>query len=106
MVNASLVSMTGVATRRGSAPGFDWTWEIRSVNGKGLDVRLRLPAWIDGLDPPVRAAVAKVAARGNITPGLRLARGAGGEVMKVIAGRLVAALSALPVVRARTEAAG
>ncbi|KAB2885182.1 MAG: YicC family protein [Albidovulum sp.] len=98
--------MTGFATRRGSAPGFDWTWEIRSVNGKGLDVRLRLPDWIDGLEPAVRAAVAKVAERGNITLGLRLARGAGGEVLKVNAGGLDAALSALAVVRARAEAAG
>jgi uncharacterized protein YicC (UPF0701 family) len=47
MVNASLVSMTGFAARRGHAPGHDWGWEIRSVNGKGLDLRLKLPDWIN-----------------------------------------------------------
>ncbi len=106
MVNASLVSMTGFASRRGTAAGFDWTWEIRSVNGKGFDLRLRLPDGIDGLEPAVRAAVAQVAERGNIMLALRLARGAGGEVLKVNPAGLDAALSALAAVRARAEAAG
>lgn len=106
MVNASLVSMTGFATRRGSAVGYDWTWEIRSVNGKGLDLRLRLPDGIEGLESAVRAAVAKVAERGNITLGLRLTRGAGGEALKVNPVGLDAALAALATVRARAEAAG
>jgi hypothetical protein len=41
-----ITSMTGYATREGAAPGFAWTWEVRSVNARGLDIRLRLP---DGL---------------------------------------------------------
>lgn len=106
MVNASLVSMTGFATRRGSAGGYDWTWEIRSVNGKGLDLRLRLPDGIEGLESAVRAAVAKVAERGNITLGLRLTRGTGGEALKVNPVGLDAALAALATVQARAEAAG
>ncbi|MEI2804716.1 MAG: YicC/YloC family endoribonuclease [Albidovulum sp.] len=106
MVNASLVSMTGFAARRGQAPGHDWTWEIRSVNGKGLDLRLKLPDWIDGLEPAVRAAVAKVAQRGNVTLGLRVARGEGGEALRINAAGLDGVLAALVAVRARAEAAG
>ena len=61
MVNAKLTSMTGFASRRGQGAGCSWTWEIRSVNGKGLDLRLRLPDWIDGLESAARAAVAAAA---------------------------------------------
>ncbi len=75
MVNHTLVSMTGFAERLGSGFGTDWVWEIRSVNGKGLDLRLRLPEGIEGLEAAVRAAVSAKVARGNVTLGLKLARG-------------------------------
>ena len=42
-------SMTGFATAKGAALGASWAWDLRSVNGKGLDLRLRVPDWIDGL---------------------------------------------------------
>lgn len=106
MVNASLVSMTGFAARRGHAPGHDWGWEIRSVNGKGLDLRLKLPDWIDGLEPAVRAAVARVAQRGNVTLGLRVVRNEGGEALRINAAGLDGVLAALAAVLARAEAAG
>ncbi len=106
MVNAQLVSMTGFAARRGQGEGFDWAWEIRSVNGKGLDLRLRLPDWIEGLEPAARAAVGRVAARGNITLSLKIARDVGGEALRVNAAGLDSVLDALEVVRARAEALG
>ncbi len=98
--------MTGFAARRGEGVGFGWTWEVRSVNGKGFDLRLRLPDWIDGLEPAVRAAVARVASRGNVTLSLKLAREAGAEAVRVNAAGLDSVLAALAVVRARAEAAG
>ncbi|MEL6643646.1 MAG: YicC/YloC family endoribonuclease [Pseudomonadota bacterium] len=70
-------SMTGFASREGSFGPWSWSWDVRSVNGRGLDVRLRLPDWIDGLEAPVRAAVQKVVARGNVTLTLRVTRDAG-----------------------------
>lgn len=106
MVNAQLVSMTGFAARRGQGRGYAWAWEIRSVNGKGLDLRVRLPDWIDGLEPAVRAAVARVASRGNVTLSLKIAREAGGEALRVNAAGLDAVIDALGVVRARAEALG
>lgn len=52
---------------------FAWTWEVRSVNGKSLDVRLRLPHGFDSLDVPGRQAVAAAFARGSITLNLTVA---------------------------------
>ena len=106
MVNAALVSMTGFAARRGQGAGYAWTWEIRSVNGKGLDLRLRMPDWIEGLEPAVRAAVAKVAARGNVTLSLKLQREEGVEALRVNPAGLEAALSALLLVKAQAHAQG
>ena len=62
----SLRSMTGFARADGSANGTRWTWEIRSVNGKGLDIRLRLPAGFERLDPAARERCAGQLTRGNI----------------------------------------
>ena len=106
MVNAKLTSMTGFASRRGQGAGCSWTWEIRSVNGKGLDLRLRLPDWIDGLESAARAAVAAAARRGNITLALKLARDAGEDAMRINAAGLGAVLAALAAVRAAAEAQG
>ena len=69
--------MTGFASLKGENAGWSWTWDMRAVNARGLDIRLRLPDWLDGLEQPVRAAVSKIATRGNITLGLRMARAEG-----------------------------
>ena len=49
-----LSSMTGFARASGSAQGLFWQWEIKSVNGKALDVRLRLPQGFEAMETPVR----------------------------------------------------
>jgi len=88
------ISMTGFAALQGSGAGHEWSWDIRSVNGKGLDLRLRLPE-VEGLEAPVRAAVAEVAARGNITLNLRLTRSAGAEAAALNPVALHAAIAAV-----------
>ncbi|KJS44556.1 MAG: hypothetical protein VR70_01605 [Rhodospirillaceae bacterium BRH_c57] len=62
-------SMTGFARAHveQTKPNLAWTWEARSVNGKGLDVRLRLPPGYEALEIPAREAAAKRFTRGNIT---------------------------------------
>ncbi|KMW57262.1 Protein YicC [Candidatus Rhodobacter oscarellae] len=67
--------MTGFATLKGEAQGWSWVWDMRAVNARGLDVRVRAPDWLDGLDQAVRAAVPKAVSRGSVTIGLRLSRG-------------------------------
>jgi uncharacterized protein (TIGR00255 family) len=61
--------MTGFARAGAAAAGNDpgWTWEVRSVNGRGLDVRSRLPSGCEHLDAAIRTAVAKHVSRGNIS---------------------------------------
>ncbi len=66
-------SMTGFASGQGSAQGLRWNWELRSVNAKGLDLRLRVPDWVEGLEVALRKAISAKVARGNITVSLRLA---------------------------------
>ncbi len=66
--------MTGFAAATGASSPFRWAWDIRSVNGKGLDVRLRVPDWIDGLETALRPLVTACAKRGNVTLSLRITR--------------------------------
>src|SRR5262252_9391669 len=58
----ALSSMTGFARSAGTSGAYAWAWELKSVNGKGLDIRLRLPIGWDAVDAPVRA---RAAARGR-----------------------------------------
>ena len=69
-----VASMTGFARAASadSAPG--WVWEVRSVNGRGLDLRLKLPPGFDGLEPRLRAAATARFARGTINAGLAMRR--------------------------------
>ena len=69
-----LASMTGFAHSEGTDAGLDWAWELRSVNGRGLDLRMRLPAGWDALEPPLRDAAGKLLKRGNVTANLTVKR--------------------------------
>lgn len=68
----TISSMTGFARVDGTTDGLAWTWEARSVNGRGLDVRLRLPPGYEALEVAAREAVAKRFARGNVSISLTL----------------------------------
>lgn len=67
-----LYSMTAFASGKGAFEGYSWVWELRSVNGKGLDLRLRVPDWIEGLEAGIRARLGKALSRGNIALSLRV----------------------------------
>lgn len=62
-----LSSMTGIATLAGEAEGWTWAWEARSVNGRGLDLRLRLPDGFEALEASLRNAAANAFSRGTIS---------------------------------------
>ena len=70
----ALASMTGFARAEGGGNGFTWAWELRSVNGRGLDLRVRLPAGWDAIEPVVREATGKTLRRGNVTASLSIKR--------------------------------
>jgi len=71
----SLQSMTGFARAERENELVSVTWELRSVNGRGLEARLRLPPGHDRLEQPVRAALLKPFSRGNIQATLTIVRG-------------------------------
>jgi uncharacterized protein (TIGR00255 family) len=73
----TIASMTGFARAEGETSGLSWVWEARSVNGRGLDIRCRLPSGLDRLDPAVRAEATKQLKRGNVSVTLSLSRAAG-----------------------------
>jgi uncharacterized protein (TIGR00255 family) len=66
--------MTGFARAEGEADGISWAWELKSVNSRSLDLRLRLPPGFDALEPQLRAALAKSCRRGNISANLSVTR--------------------------------
>jgi uncharacterized protein (TIGR00255 family) len=66
--------MTGFARADGEADGISWAWELKSVNGKSLDLRLRLPPGFDALEPQLRASLAKRVRRGNVSANLTFHR--------------------------------
>jgi uncharacterized protein (TIGR00255 family) len=73
----TIKSMTGFARADGSAGSTSWHWEVRSVNGRSLDLRLRLPPGFEGLEPRIREAVAKRLNRGSLSINLNVKRSEG-----------------------------
>ncbi|MGQ0742255.1 MAG: YicC/YloC family endoribonuclease [Alphaproteobacteria bacterium] len=61
-----LTSMTGFAEGVGRYANVRWRWEAKSVNGRGLDFRLRVPAGFEGLEPGARTLAAERFKRGSI----------------------------------------
>lgn len=68
----TLQSMTGFARSEGTSGRYRWAWELRSVNGKGLDLRLRLPSGMEALETAFRDIASQSLSRGNIQAGLSL----------------------------------
>ncbi len=58
--------MTGYARAQGRDAQVTWVWEAKSVNGRGLELRIRLPAGHDALEPYAREAAARLLKRGNV----------------------------------------
>jgi uncharacterized protein (TIGR00255 family) len=61
----SLASMTGFARTAGASRPYQWAWELKSVNAKGLDVRLRLAPGFDALEPSARTSIGQAIGRGT-----------------------------------------
>ena len=69
-----LKSMTGFARLDGSAAGNRFAWELRAVNGRGLDLRLRLPPGFDAVEAAVRRKASEALSRGNVSINLTVSR--------------------------------
>lgn len=78
----SISGMTGFGRAEGEhetpAGPVRWTWEIKSVNGRGLDLKVRVPMGFDSLEPAVRAAAGQAFKRGSLQANLSFARAEAG----------------------------
>ncbi|TXH33484.1 MAG: YicC family protein [Rhodospirillaceae bacterium] len=66
----AIASMTGFARMDGAIEDFSWTWELKSVNGRNLDIRCRLPASFESLEPVIRSTATDLLKRGNVNVSL------------------------------------
>jgi uncharacterized protein (TIGR00255 family) len=90
----TLQSMTGFARATGTHPGNTFSWELKSVNGKGLEVRLRLPPGLERLEQPAKQAFQKRFSRGQFYAALNLTR-QGAEAAPAVNEALLGSVAAL-----------
>ena len=76
-------SMTAFARIDGSLGNVNWHWEVRTVNGRGLDIRIRLPAGYEALERVGRKACAKIILRGNCNLTLSVKYSAGNQEIRL-----------------------
>jgi uncharacterized protein (TIGR00255 family) len=100
----ALSSMTGFARTHGVSGSYAWAWEIKAVNGKGLDLRLRLPAGWDAVESAGRARAAETLSRGSIQAGLTVERSGAAPAVHVNTAVLDAVLGAARHLARRIEA--
>ena len=96
-----LRSMTGFARAEGTAGGLLFHWELRSVNGRGLDVRLRLPPGYESVEPAVREAITKSLTRGNVSATLTVEATSGASEIRINERALATVLEAVERLRKR-----
>ena len=101
----TLSSMTGFARAQGSQAGWRWHWEARSVNARGLDVRVRFPEGFDGLEGPARILANERFSRGNISASLTLTNDPVRGTIKINAEVLGQVVAALEVLKTKVTAA-
>jgi uncharacterized protein (TIGR00255 family) len=103
MANA-LSSMTGYARAHGGVPGIAFSVEIKTVNSRGLDIRMRMTPGYDALEAEIRRRIGKALSRGSVTVNLNVDReGEGGRVV-VNHEALTAVLGALREISGKIEA--
>ena len=96
----TMKSMTGFSRAAGQSGAWRWVWEIKSVNSKGLDVRLRIPPPFDPIEIEARARVARKLSRGACQIGLTVQRESAAADIRVnepALQALIAAVARLPI---------
>jgi uncharacterized protein (TIGR00255 family) len=101
----TLSSMTGFARRHGVSGPYAWAWELKSVNGKGLDLRLRMPPGWDAIEVSVRSRTAEALTRGSVQANLTVDRSGAVPVVRVNAAVLEAVLATIREIAPKIEAA-
>jgi uncharacterized protein (TIGR00255 family) len=101
----TLYSMTGFARIEGAHEGARWYWECRSVNGRGLELRFRLPPGLEGVEPAARAMAGERFKRGNVSLNLNLAQAQTTPKITVNMDVLAQIASAVQTIRTQMDAA-
>ena len=101
----ALSSMTGFARRHGVVGAYAWAWELKSVNAKGLDLRLRLPTGWDAIEAPVRARGTAKLARGTVYANLTAERKGVTSTVKINEPVLAAVVATVNDLAKRVQAA-
>jgi uncharacterized protein (TIGR00255 family) len=95
--------MTGFGRSSGAHGETSWHWEIRSVNGRGLELRFRMPSGLEGLEIKARSLAQEMLARGNCTLNLTLRRESGELAIRLNEAALSQALAAAERAKALTQ---
>jgi uncharacterized protein (TIGR00255 family) len=98
--------MTAFASFKGNFATTEWTWEMRSVNARGLDLRLRIPDWLEGLEGHARTKLSEGLTRGNVTVSLRVSQSEEATTLKLNETVLDGVLSALQSLEDRAQSIG
>jgi uncharacterized protein (TIGR00255 family) len=96
----TLASMTGFARSQGSLGAWSYAWELKSVNAKGLDLRLRVPPNFDAVEIKARTAISKRLTRGSVFANLTAKRAEEAGAVRVnrpVLDKLLAALDDIPL---------
>jgi uncharacterized protein (TIGR00255 family) len=101
----ALSSMTGFARGHGVCGTYSWSWELKSVNAKGLDLRLRLPPGWDAVETPARARATEMLTRGTVYGTLTAKREGVAPVVRVNEAVLAAVLTTVESLAGRIKAA-
>src|SRR5215475_5943711 len=101
----ALASMTGFARAHGVSGTYAWAWELKSVNAKGLDLKLRLPPGWDAIEAPARAKASEALSRGSVFANLTVNRQNAAPTVRVNEPVLAAVLSTLKGLAGKVDAA-
>ena len=101
----ALSSMTGFARGHGVAGSYVWSWELKSVNAKGLDLRFRLGQGWDAIEMPARTLGSEKLSRGTVYANLTVERKGVAPAVRVNEPVLAAVLSTLKSLSGKVEAA-
>ena len=105
LASPTLASMTGFSRNAGHWRDINWHWELKSVNGKALDLRFRLPPGFEQLETPARAFLVAALKRGNIQINLTISTARNGDALKINAALLEKLVSIAETLRDRLGSA-
>jgi uncharacterized protein (TIGR00255 family) len=99
----AIKSMTGFAREAGTTGSLAWAWELKTVNGRGLEIRMRVPPGFDGAGEDARRQIAAAFSRGQCQLNLQITRSAGAPKVSVNRQALEALVGALATLKLPDE---